>query len=322
MRLIWMIPGVLGAALVAAQPGLSSPPAAVPTHAAIAQAERTADAADDRAAPISGFVEAGSVRLHYLDWGGRGEALVFIAGSGDNAHAFDGLAPEFTDRFRVLALTRRGSGESDKPETGYDVTTLTDDVRTFLQHMGIARASFVGHSAGGNELIELAVRHSQLVSRLVFLDAAYDRRDLPAIEAKDPLFERPWPDVPVSQLPLKDRIDAQYFAHMDQYAPDFASIAAPALSYYVMMSSHPEVTAETDEATRKKAQAFVEQEIQPRTQREIERFRREVALGQVIVLHGTDHYFFADPAQRPEVVREMRAFLAGGVVCPDLCTRP
>lgn len=72
-------------------------------------------------------VTGNGIRLHYLDWGGKGEALLFLAGSGDNAHAFDEMAPKFTDRFRVLALTRRGYGESDKPETGCDVATLTGE---------------------------------------------------------------------------------------------------------------------------------------------------------------------------------------------------
>jgi len=34
----------------------------------------------------SGFVQANGVRLHYLDWGGSGETLLFLAGLGHNAH--------------------------------------------------------------------------------------------------------------------------------------------------------------------------------------------------------------------------------------------
>ncbi len=41
------------------------------------------------------------------------------------AYEFDHLAPRFADCFRVLGLTRRGAGESDKPESGYDTGTLS-----------------------------------------------------------------------------------------------------------------------------------------------------------------------------------------------------
>ena len=114
---------------------------------------QTGTTREDKSPHTSRFVTVNGVKLHYLDWGGQGETLLFIAGPEDNAHTFDGLAPEFTDHFRVLALTRRGFGESDKPEMGYDIPTLADDVRRFLDAMKINRVNLVGHSAGGNELI-------------------------------------------------------------------------------------------------------------------------------------------------------------------------
>jgi pimeloyl-ACP methyl ester carboxylesterase len=74
----------------------------------------------------SDFVNVNGIRLHYLDWGGSGDVLLFLAGMGCNAHIFDHFAPRFTDKFHVIALTRRGQIRS--PETGY-TDTLTDDIR-------------------------------------------------------------------------------------------------------------------------------------------------------------------------------------------------
>src|SRR5688500_8710548 len=105
----------------------------------------------DTSPHTSGFVTANGIKLHYLDYGGNGEKLLFITGAGNNAHVFDELAPRFVDTFRVLAITRRGYGESDKPERGYDVATLTEDVRGCLDVMKIDKANLLGHSAGGNE---------------------------------------------------------------------------------------------------------------------------------------------------------------------------
>ena len=45
----------------------------------------------------SGLMNVNGIRLHYLDWGGSGPALLFLAGIGSNAHLFDGFAPRFTD---------------------------------------------------------------------------------------------------------------------------------------------------------------------------------------------------------------------------------
>src|SRR5260221_65801 len=64
------------------------------------------------------FIKVNNVRLHYLDWGGKGATILFLHGLGDTPHIFDDLAPRFTNQFRALGLTRRGHGQSEKPETG------------------------------------------------------------------------------------------------------------------------------------------------------------------------------------------------------------
>jgi pimeloyl-ACP methyl ester carboxylesterase len=123
----------------------------------------------------SGFVTVNGIHLHYLDWGGNGPALVFLAGVNTNAHIFDGFAPRFTSKFHTLALTRRGDGESDYPETGYDLDTLTDDIRLFLDCLDIDRAILVQHTNEGIELPRFAARFPERVLKLVFLEPAYDR---------------------------------------------------------------------------------------------------------------------------------------------------
>jgi len=73
-------------------------------------------------APPDRFITVNGVRLQYLDWGGTGEALLFLTSLGGTAGDFQALANQFTDSFHVLGLTRRGQGKSEKPETGYDTT--------------------------------------------------------------------------------------------------------------------------------------------------------------------------------------------------------
>src|SRR5580658_9229787 len=70
---------------------------------------RANDGYIDQAPHRVGFVTvAKGVRLEYLDFGGTGEPLVLLAGIGNTAHAYDDFAPGFTDRFHVIAITRRG----------------------------------------------------------------------------------------------------------------------------------------------------------------------------------------------------------------------
>ena len=89
----------------------------------------------------AGFVRvAKDVRLHYLDFGGSGPPLVLLAGLGNTAHAFDDFAPAFTDRFHVIAITRRGFGESIASRTAATTSPrLVEDIRAVLDSLHLAR---------------------------------------------------------------------------------------------------------------------------------------------------------------------------------------
>lgn len=121
-------------------------------------------------------VAVGGTFIHYIDYGGSGEPLVFLAGLGNSAHVFDDFAPRFTDRYHVLAMTRRGYGESGRPADGYGTQRLVHDVRELLDSLKLQRAVLVGHSVAGDELTDFAVRYAERVTGLVYLDAAYDRK--------------------------------------------------------------------------------------------------------------------------------------------------
>ena len=135
----------------------------------------------------SGFAKANGVKLHYLDWGGNGATLLLLPGLGNTAHIYESLARRFSDRFRVIALTRRGHGLSDAPRSGYDTETLVEDIRHFLDALKIDKATLVGHSIAGGEMTGFAVKYAERTLKLVYLDAAYDRTTANGLVAGNPL---------------------------------------------------------------------------------------------------------------------------------------
>jgi pimeloyl-ACP methyl ester carboxylesterase len=145
---------------------------------------------------------------------------------GCNAHIFDDLALRFTDKFRVLALTRRGHGESDHPETGYDVDTLTEDLRQFLDALGIEKVILAGHSMANVELSHFYALHPERVLKLVFLDAAYDRH---AASYKDMVENSPWKHIQPPGLDVDYYSPGDYFTAMKRAYPSFAKIWTEAM---------------------------------------------------------------------------------------------
>jgi pimeloyl-ACP methyl ester carboxylesterase len=296
----------------------------------------------DRSPHKSGFVTVNGVKLHYLDWGGKGEALLFLHGLGDSAHNFDDIAPRFTDHFRVLALTRRGHGQSDKPETGYETSTLVEDIKQFLDALKIKRVTLVGHSMADKEMTLFAGQYPQRVKKLVYLDAAYDRSGLAEVQAKNPLPQpRPakedlasfdayrgwwekhrgfWSDAVESNLretslapdgTIKPSVAGSVAQAIMQGANtppmDYTKLQAPALSFYAIYGVPRWLQPDAGEEMRKKVETHLVESRLPFQRTNIERFRKEVKNGRVVELKDSDHYVFV--VSQDEVVREMRKFL-------------
>ena len=169
----------------------------------------------------SDFVSVNGIKLHYLDWDGNGDVLLFLAGMGCNAYIFDSFAPRFTDKFKVLALTRRGHGESDHPETGYDVDTLTEDVRQFMDVLGIEKVILAGHSMASIELSHFSALYPERVLKLIFLDAAYDRS---STASKNMREKSPWRNIQPPGLDVDYYTEKDYFAAMKRAYPSLAVI--------------------------------------------------------------------------------------------------
>lgn len=263
--------------------------------------------AGDTSSHRSGFVRANGVKLHYLEWsGGKRGVLLMLAGLGNDAHVFDSFAVRFTDEYRVLALTRRGYGESDKPRTGYDVNVRVEDVRRFLDVLGIAKVTLIGHSVAGDELTAFASAYPARVDKVVYLDAAYDRSKTAALIVDDPAMKF----VPNGgQPPGDDAIRAQLMKGSSAFHPDYRGIRAPALAFYALPRMHPAFRrAPTAEDLRRMNAWWTGKGI-PHVRANIEQFRREARRGQIVEMRYANHFLFLASTQ-DEVVRRTRDFLS------------
>lgn len=96
------------------------------------------------------FTTSDGLGLAYSDEG-EGLPLLCLPGLTRNASDFDDLAASLGGRHRLVRLTLRGRGASDRdPDPShYNVAVEARDVVEFLDHLGIERAVVVGTSRGG-----------------------------------------------------------------------------------------------------------------------------------------------------------------------------
>ncbi|OPY87546.1 MAG: Tropinesterase [Syntrophaceae bacterium PtaU1.Bin231] len=122
---------------------------------------------------VSGHVEAGGVRLHYLDYGTAGRPpMLCLHGAAAHAHWFDFVAPGLAADYHVLALDQRGHGDSawaDPPD--YSYPRLVSDLAEVVDRLDLRNFVLVGHSLGGMVSLLYAAAHPGRVSRLVVIDS-------------------------------------------------------------------------------------------------------------------------------------------------------
>jgi len=144
-------------------------------------------------------VDVDGARLHYVV-GGQGEPLVLLHGWAQTWFTWHRIMPELARHYTVIVPDLRGLGDSSRPATGYDDTTLAEDIRQLLLKLGHSRALIVGHDLGTQVAYALAARHPETVSKLVLLDAP-----VPGIPPWDDLTRNPrlwhWTFYNVADLP-------------------------------------------------------------------------------------------------------------------------
>ena len=136
------------------------------------------------------------VQLEVLDFGGQGSPIVLLAGLGATAHSYDELAPMLAQKHRVVAITRRGSGYSSRPDFGFDTPRLAQDVLQVMDALKLTRVLLVGHSIAGEELTWLGGHHPERFNGLVYLDAAYDRSGNAVMKSRQSVLSRSLPPEP------------------------------------------------------------------------------------------------------------------------------
>jgi non-heme chloroperoxidase len=115
----------------------------------------------------------GRLSLEYVDHGdATGAPVIALHGVTDSWRSFEPLLPHLPRSLRLLALSQRGHGDSDKPAHGYRPRDFGGDVAAFMDALDIERAVVLGHSMGAANALRMALDHPSRVAGLVLAGAS------------------------------------------------------------------------------------------------------------------------------------------------------
>jgi pimeloyl-ACP methyl ester carboxylesterase len=136
-------------------------------------------------------------RLHYAEFGKRdGRAVLLLHGWPDSWFSFSRVVALLPDDLRALTIDLRGSGDSDRPDSGYSIPEMADDAIAFLDALGIPRATLVGHSFGSFVARRAAIAHPERVAALALIGTGFSGANAVTRDLQSSLRDLPDP-IPV-----------------------------------------------------------------------------------------------------------------------------
>jgi pimeloyl-ACP methyl ester carboxylesterase len=111
-----------------------------------------------------GIIRANGADLYY-ELRGDGPPVLFIQGATGDGGTFEQVAERLADEFTVVTYHRRGNSRSPRPP-GWESTSVheqADDAAALIQALELAPAAVFGTSAGAVIVLNLLLRHPEVL---------------------------------------------------------------------------------------------------------------------------------------------------------------
>jgi pimeloyl-ACP methyl ester carboxylesterase len=115
----------------------------------------------------SKFVEAGGLRIHYLEAGAGTPLVLLHGGLATSEMSWSDILPRLVGRYHVFAPDTRGHGKTDNPGRTLAYPQFGDDLAAFIDTLGIESPLIFGYSDGGQAVLEFGLRHKRRARALV-----------------------------------------------------------------------------------------------------------------------------------------------------------
>lgn len=132
----------------------------------------TAEGQAMRTPESKGYAKVNDVELYY-EVHGDGPPLIMLHGGVSPAEMFGAPLAEMAKAHKVVALHARGHGLSKDSSQPWSHEVFADDVAALMGYLGIEKASVMGYSSGALVALQTAIRHPQLVDRLIVISTAF-----------------------------------------------------------------------------------------------------------------------------------------------------
>lgn len=127
----------------------------------------------------SGYSEVNGLKMYYEIYG-HGKPLVLIHGGGSTIQTtFEKAIPLFAKNRKVIAVELQAHGRTNDRNADLSFEQDADDIAALLKNLNIDKADFFGFSNGGTTTLQIAIRHPEIVDKIILGSALAKRNGVP-----------------------------------------------------------------------------------------------------------------------------------------------
>jgi pimeloyl-ACP methyl ester carboxylesterase len=120
------------------------------------------------------YADVNGINLYY-ETHGTGRPLILLHGGLGSGEMFGPLLPALAAGHQVIAPDLQGHGRTADIDRPISIEFMADDIAALIGHLGLEKPDVMGYSLGGGVALQTAIRHPEVVGRLVVVSAQIRR---------------------------------------------------------------------------------------------------------------------------------------------------
>lgn len=123
----------------------------------------------------SGYSDVNGLKMYY-EIHGHGKPLLLIHGGGSTIQtSFGNIIPLLAKQRQIIAIDLQAHGRTNDRDSDLTFEQDADDIAVLLANLQISKVDILGFSNGGQTTIEIALRHPDLINKIIIASAFYKR---------------------------------------------------------------------------------------------------------------------------------------------------
>jgi pimeloyl-ACP methyl ester carboxylesterase len=125
----------------------------------------------------SGYAPVNGLKMYY-EIHGEGEPIVLVHGGVVGITMFGGNVEALAKGRKVIAVELQAHAHTADIDRPLSFEAMADDVAALVKYLGLQRVDLMGYSLGGGVVQQVAIRHPDVVRKLVVVSAACKRQGM------------------------------------------------------------------------------------------------------------------------------------------------